>query len=192
MKREFGEPPPASAGPPLSLTGLEQRAVDTAMRSAHRLHHPAYGRDDMRQEASVAVLLARVRLSVDYTEAEAEAFYARRAIGGVIDGLREVLRQDGIQRTKGSASVPGERYTRQIVFPSEPASESVAGDSPEGDAVVSQAMRAIARMPHPLPQLAFLSISGSSVSHIAGLLAIHPSRVSRLRDVLASKLRKFL
>lgn len=175
----------------MDLTALERRAVDTAMRSTYRLHHPAYGRDDMRQEASVAVLLARVRVSADYTADETEAYYARRAIGGVVDGLREILRQDGIHRTR--ARVPGERYTPPVMVPADGAAvEPMVDDSPGGHLAVTQAMRAIARMPRPFPQLAWLSLSGSSPSHIAKLLDIHPSRVSRLRNVLATQLRKFL
>jgi DNA-directed RNA polymerase specialized sigma24 family protein len=175
----------------LDLTPLESRAIEHAMRSARRISHPAYLPDDQRQEAAIAVLLARTRCSADYGPNEQETYLARRALGGIVDGLREILRQDGRHR-KGKTV--GERYTptRLVGTHDDTAFDQASGDSPLGDLLVARALLAIPQMPAPLPAVARMSLTGSNGEQIAEVLGVDPSMVSRWREALAKKLKKYL
>jgi hypothetical protein len=178
------------------LTLLEERAVSSAMNSARRIFHPAYLKSDMRQEAMLGVLLARVRCKADNTAEEQQAYYARRALGAIIDGLREVLRQDGRSRTGSKRT--GEHYAPSLLVPTDTPDDSApqdhtrSEDDPLGTLLVARALEAIAKMPVPLPALAHMCIAGSSGTHIAATLGVDPSRVSVMRATLATKLRKYL
>jgi len=57
---------------------------------------------------------------------------------------------------------------------------------------IDHAIAAIAGMPRPYPMLAFLSLAGSSVEHIAKTLDMDQALIMQLRAKLAAKLRPML
>lgn len=177
------------------LTAMETRAVACAIGvTRRRWRHPAYAVDDMRQEASIAVILARPRCSQLFAPQQQERYFTRRAIGGIVDGLRQILRQEGKTRSAVSdARVTIERMSlNKDNDESAGAAEVPDADSPCGHLATRRAIAAIAALPAPLPTVAYLSVSGSSNAHIAKVLGVDPSMVSRWRSKLAAELRKHL
>jgi RNA polymerase sigma factor (sigma-70 family) len=182
------------------LTRLEIEAAGYALRASRHLVHPAFGWDDRRQEALLAVWLHRDKVDPERPEHEQRAFLARAALAAIAEAVRRHLAQDGASRNRvGTSAGPRYKQARMVSMDSMQPGErdrvtdlQHAAECPVGEAMVQQALRAIAALPEPLPTVAALSAAGMDQRHIAKQLGVSPSRVGQLHVKLAAKLRRII
>lgn len=166
------------------LSEMEQCAVATAVRCMRRWLW-RMPQDDMVQVASLRVLELRGRMDTTMPAESQLSFLSWSATGAIRDECRRLNALDG-----GSRRAPAAR----LHFTQDDSHITETGhlDTPESELAVKQCVEAICALPEPLPTVAALSFSGSSMQHIAQLLGVHQSRVSQLRHKLASLMLRYL